>query len=525
MSSLSRRRSVPHRIGMMLCAAAVGLALPAASSAQTFANDDPVLRNIWRVGMEESMVYDLAQALTDSVGPRLTGTPQMDAAGDWAVRMYANWGIEARKEQYGTWRGWHRGISHIDLIEPRVRTLEGTLLAWSGSTNGVPVEGEVVALPMFTSEAQAAAWMGTVAGKFVAISFPEPSCRPDDQWEEFARPADFEAFDEVRSAERAAFNRSRAMAGQGLQQQLEAAGAAGIFESRWSNAPGTNKVFSASTETISSMDMSCEDYGLLFRLASRGQSPVVRVTTDSDFLGEVPTFNTIATIPGTELPNEHDVPSAHFDSWDAGSGATDNTTGSITMMEAMRILKETYPNPKRTIIAGLWNGEEQGLNGSRAFATDHPEVVDGMQVLLNQDNGTGRVQNISMQGLPGAGESFARWLAQIPPQIAGEIRLNTPGSPGSGGSDYAAFICHGAPAFSLSSLSWGYGTYTWHTNRDTFDKIVISEVANNATLTAMLAYMAADDDERVSRERRSVMPEGRNGPTEWPSCRDGARSN
>jgi Zn-dependent M28 family amino/carboxypeptidase len=194
------------------------------------------------------------------------------------------------------------------------------------------------------------------------------------------------------------------------------------------------------------------------------------------------------------------------------------------MMEAMRILKVAYPNPRRTILVGHWSGEEQGLNGSRAFAHDHPEIVQGLQALFNQDNGTGRVVNISMQGLTGAGAHFGAWLAKIPQEITGFINLNIPGSPGGGGSDYASFICAGAPAFSLSALNWGYGTYTWHTNRDTYDKIVMDDLRNNATLTAMLTYLASEDPQKVSRERR-VLANPRTGePGQWPQCRDGART-
>lgn len=499
------------------------------SQAQIFPGDDPVLEAIWAEGMDNSQIYPLAQALLDSIGPRLTGTPNMQAAHEWAEGMFQSWGMEARNEQYGTWMGWRRGISHVDLIEPRVRSLEGMLLGWSaGTPNGAPIEGEVIAMPEFTSEAEVDAWLPSVEGKFVAIAYAEPTCRPDAQWEQYARPADFEAMRSERSRERGEWTGARffvAPGNAGVQQRLEAAGALGLFESRWSNAPGTNKVFSASTRSIPTFDMSCEDYGLLFRLASSGQSPRVRVQADAEFLGDVPTFNTIATIPGTELPDEYVLLSAHFDSWDGGSGATDNGTGTVTMMEAARILTEVYPNPRRTIIVGLWGGEEQGLNGSRAFANDHPEVTDGLQILLNQDNGTGRVQNISMQGLIEAGEHFAGWLAQIPSELSGDINLNAPGAPGGGGSDYASFICAGAPAFSLSSLSWGYGTFTWHTNRDTFDKVVMPEVRGNATLTAMLAYLAAEDPERVSRVRRATMPLARSGNVqEWPTCRDGARS-
>jgi hypothetical protein len=509
-------------------AAAFGL-LATPTQGQTFAGDDPILTNIWTEGMENSQVYTLAQTLLDSIGPRLTGSPGMQRAHDWAEGMFESWGVEARNEQYGTWRGWRRGISHVDLLEPRVRSLEGMLLAWSGGTpNGRPVEGEVITMPEFESEAEVEAWLPSVEGKFVAIAYPEPTCRPDDQWQEYARPNDFERMRTDRSRERAEWNGSRFLVGPGnagVQQRIEAAGALGLFESRWSNAPGTNKVFSASTNSIPTFDMSCEDYGLLFRLAENGQSPRVRVQADAEFLGDVPTFNTIATIPGTELPDEYVLLSAHFDSWDGGSGATDNGTGTVTMMEALRILKEVYPNPRRTILVGLWGGEEQGLNGSRAFANDHPEVVDGLQVLLNQDNGTGRVQNISMQGLMEAGTHFASWLAQLPTELTSDIDLNVPGTPGGGGSDYASFICAGAPAFSLSSLSWGYGTYTWHTNRDTFDKVVMPEVRGNATLTAMLAYLASEDPEMVSRVRRPTMPMRRNGEVqEWPTCRDGRRS-
>ena len=311
-----------------------------------------------------------------------------------------------------------------------------------------------------------------------------------------------------------------------LPVALEDAGAVGVLQSRWSNGWGVNKVFNARTERTPTLDLSCEDYGLVVRLAENNQGPVLEVEAEAEFLGEVPAFNTIAMIRGNELPDEYVLLSAHYDSWDGGSGATDNATGSITMMEAMRILKATYPTPRRTILVGHWSGEEQGLNGSRAFAADHPEVVNGLQALFNQDNGTGRVVNISMQGLTGAGEHFADWLTQIPSEITRHIDLNIPGTPGGGGSDYASFICSGAPAFSISSLNWAYGTYTWHTQRDTFDKIWMDDLKNNATLTAMLVYLASEDPNRVPRDRRAVMPTnprtGEDRP--WPTWRDGRRS-
>jgi carboxypeptidase Q len=500
----------------------------APAAAQAVADPDPVLQAIWREGMDESELESLAHALLDSIGPRLTGTPGHAAAQEWAVSTYRGWGVEARNEEYGTWRGWARGITHLDLVSPRVRTLEGMSLAWSPGTSG-PVEAEVIVPPGFSSEAAFDAWLEQASGKFVLMSFAQPTCRPDENWEKWALPETLAEMVEERGRAETAW-RDR-FAGTGLnagalQQRLDASGVAGILTSRWSAGWGVNKVFGTTTTRAPVLDIGCEDYGLLFRLAESGAAPVVRVQVDAEFLGDVPVSNTIAVIPGSEKPDEYVVLSAHFDSWDGASGATDNGTGTITMMEAMRILRSVYPSPKRTIIAAHWSGEEQGLNGSGAFAADHPEIVEGLQALFNQDNGTGRIVNISMQGLVGAGESFQRWLSRIPTEITRHIQLQVPGSPGGGGSDYASFVCRGAPAFSLGSLSWDYGTYTWHTNRDTYDKIAFSEVRNNAVLTAMLAYLAAEDPVRVPRERLTPLPNHpRTGePMTWPQCREPARS-
>lgn len=495
-------------------------------TAQSLPVSDPVLERIWVLGMDSSRAYDLAQVLLDSIGPRLTGSPGQQSAHEWAVRTYRSWGIEARNEQYGTWRGWRRGVTHVDLLEPRVRTLEGTMLAWSPGTPG-PVEGLAVTLPDVPDSSAFAAWLPTVRGKFVLVSFPEPTCRPDSNWRAFATPESFDRMVADRRAATAEWTHRVRRTGIGqrdLPAILEAAGALGIITSRWSSGWGVTRIFDARTERVPTLDLSCEDYGLVHRLAERGQGPRLRVEADAEFLGEVPVFNTIAQIPGRELPNEYVLLSAHFDSWDGGSGATDNGTGTVTMLEAMRILRLAYPQPKRTILVGHWSGEEQGLNGSRAFAADHPEVVEGLQALFNQDNGTGRVTRISMQGLTDAGAHFGRWFARLPRDLTGHISLDIPGTPGRGGSDYASFICAGAPAFSLSSLSWEYGTYTWHTNRDTFDKLVLDDLKNNAVLTAMLAYLASEDDERVSRARR-VLPVSRRTGNQmtWPTCRDGTR--
>jgi carboxypeptidase Q len=293
--------------------------------------------------------------------------------------------------------------------------------------------------------------------------------------------------------------------------------------SNWSGGFGVNKIFGANTKKIPTVDVALEDYGLLYRLTESGIKPKISVRADSKENGLVPTYNTLAEIKGTEKPNEYVMLSAHFDSWDGGTGATDNGTGTLVMMEAMRILKKVYPDPKRTILAGHWGSEEQGLNGSRAFVEDHPEIVENLQAMFNQDNGTGRVVTITGQGFLHSYDYITRWLTKVPEDIKKGIETKFPGTPGGGGSDFASFVAVGAPAFSLSSLNWSYRTYTWHTNRDTYDKIVFDDVRNNAVLAAILVYMACEDSQKTSREK-SVLPVNQKGePGKWPEQKKATR--
>jgi hypothetical protein len=504
--------------------AAVALRIVPAAPAQTFPTADPVIKRMWAEGMTEgSQAYRLAQVLLDSIGPRLTGTPGHRNAMDWALKMYSSWGIPARKEQYGTWRSWRRGRTHIDLLSPRPRTLEGTMLGWSPGTRGT-VDGDVILLPSLADSSAYQAWLPQSRGKFVLVSFAEPTCRPDEKWVELARPGTVERMRAGRDTARRAWQTRLQRTGANFSRRLDAAGVAGILTNIWSAGWGVNKIFTANTTRAPMLSLSCEDYGLLFRLAENRQGPRIRLDADAESLGEQPIFNVIAEIKGSEKPNEYVVLSAHFDSFDSASGATDNGTGTITMMEAMRIIKAAYPNPKRTILVGHWGGEEQGLIGSNAFAADHPEIVSGLQASFNQDNGTWRIDYIRMQGFAEAGTSFGKWMSKIPNEISDNIRLDIPGVPERGGSDHMSWICHGAPGFRLQSHYPEYRQYTWHTDRDTFDKIVFDDLRNNATLAAMLAYMASEDPDRVSRAKRELPPDAEGKPTPWPTCAPPRRS-
>jgi hypothetical protein len=493
-----------------------------------FAVENAVLRRMWAVGMDSSHLSRLGQTLMDSLGPRLTATPGMEAAQNWLVTTYAAWGIPARKERYGTWRSWRRGTTHIDLVAPRVRTLEGTMLAWSpGTPRGRPVRAAVVVLPDLADSAAFAAWLPQAKGKFVLVSNPQPTCRPDDSWEKWGVQSSVDSMKARRTAAQQAWQQRvqrTGYTGPALTRRIEAAGAAGSISSGWSQGWGVQKIFGTQTERTPVVDVACEDYGLLWRLAQNTQGPVVELTAESQALGEVPVFNVVAEMKGSEFPNEYVMLSAHFDSWDGGSGATDNGTGTITMMEAMRILTLVYPHPRRTILVGHWSGEEQGLNGSRAFVRDHPELVSGLQALFNQDNGTGRIETMSASGFPDAAASLARYLTRVPAEITRNIKFGFPGAPSGGGTDHASFVSCGAPGFGLGSGDWDYGRYTWHTNRDTYDKISWDDVKNNATLAAMLVYLASEDTTRMSREKRNVFANTQGGqPGSWPECRDAQR--
>lgn len=581
-------RNRPLRTALGTAALALAAAVPLSAQSTQFPTNDATIERIWRLGMDSSHVQELSQALFDSVGPRLTGSPGLLAASDWVISKYKSWGIDAKREQYGTWRGWRRGVSHVDLISPRTRSLEGMMLAWSPGTNGKPVTAQAIVLPKFKDSTEFVKWLPKARGKIVLLSPAWPTCRPSEDWFKYATPASMARMDtaiaEMQRDWAVSPDSSKLYRGTGytlalgtgtLGMRLEKAGVVGMISSRpkfsgWPNpftgqgaggrggfggrgagGPGsmrggggigssmragnpdghnpptyqgtggwgTMEVFETYNTKAPAVTLTCEDYSLLFRLAENDQKPMVRLDLDASLLGERPAFNTIGMIKGTEKPDEYVMLSAHFDSWDGSSGATDNGTGTMMAMEAMRILKLAYPHPKRTILVGHWASEEQGLNGSRAFTEDHPEVMKGLQALFNQDNGTGRVQSISASGLTDIGPHLQSWYQKLPSFFTDSTSANVvswsfndvpTGNPG--GTDGAVFACYGTPSFGFGALDWNYFTYTWHTQRDTYDKVVMDDLKHNATLAAMMAYLASEDPSFIKRDRSPGT-----WPADWPS--------
>ena len=497
------------------------------SSVSLAQQQDPIVEAIVKEGTHHSQLKAYAFELLDVIGPRLVGTPQMMQAHNWVKEEYQKMGLEARNEAYGTWKAWERGTSQITMTAPRIKSLEGMQLAWSPETKKNGVEGEVVVLVDAQSKADFEAWLPSIKGKYVLISALPPSGRPDYQWKEYATTESYEKMKKEREAIEQAWNQRITNTGytaKELPKILEKAGAAGVVMSYWTGIMGANRIFGSQTTKVPTVDLAFEDYGLLYRLAEGGKSPKINVNVQSKDLGIAQTFNTIAELKGTEKADEYVILSAHLDSWDGGTGATDNGTGIITMMEATRILKQVLPHPKRTILIGNWGSEEQGLDGSRAFVADHPELVDKIQVVFNQDNGTGRIANIAGQGFLHAYDFLERWLSAVPKEYKKELKTHYPGSPSGGGSDHVSFVSKGIPGFMMSSLSWGYGNYTWHTNRDTADKIVFDDVQNNAILIAIMAYKASEEPELVPREKVNLPINDQGEQQQWPVSKEPQRN-
>ncbi|RQO31321.1 peptidase M28 [Taibaiella sp. KBW10] len=509
-----------YGIGYLLCTL-----FPLSSPAQN--GPQSIIEAIYKEGSADKSLETRAYRFLDVIGPRLIGTPEMQQAHDFVKNEYESFGIEAYNEPWGEWKSWKRGISHIDMLYPRRINLEGTQMAWSPATGKKPLVAEVMVLPDLADSISYAKWLPTVKGKLIMISQPQISGRPEDSWQANVSAARLDSFKKAKQLVTTQWQNRIAKTGftaRTLPAQLEAAGAAGIIANTWSGGWGVTRVFAAKTQKIPSVELGLEDYNLLYRYLEHGVVPKLQIYAESTFGPYVPTYNTMAKIKGTVHPEEYVMLSAHLDSWDAGTGATDNGTGVLTMMEAMRILKKVYPNPKRTILVGHWGGEEQGLNGSRSFVHDHKDIADHISLVLNQDNGTARIAEINTQGFVNAYAYFDKWLNYIPESIKSDLSMRYPGAPDNGGSDNVSFVTAGIPAFYLSAKNWHYRDYTWHTQRDTYDKIVFEDIRNNAMLIAMFVYMACEEPELMSREKIQMPLDMKTGmPKKWPTPGNGTR--
>ena len=272
------------------------------------------------------------------------------------------------------------------------------------------------------------------------------------------------------------------------------------------------------------VELGNEHFNRLIRMIEKGEKVKIAMTLDVEWTSQKDdsSYNVIAELPGTDLKDEVVMIGGHLDSWHGGTGATDNGTGVTACMEAMRILKAIGVQPRRTIRIGLWGGEEQGLLGSRAYAEKHfgkrdsllPEA-EKFAAYFNNDNGTGKVRGIYMQGNEELRPIFRAWLAPFKDLEASTLTLSS-----AGGTDHLAFDGIGLPGFQFIQDEIEYATRTWHSTNDVWDRSQEEDMKQAAILMASFAYNAAMRDEKLPRKAPAPQVAGVGYDEEWGCGQD-----
>jgi carboxypeptidase Q len=464
-----------------------------------------ILSRIRAEGTEHSQAQRVFDVLTVDIGPRLTASPAHKQAVDFVRAELASYGLDnAHVEPWKFGRGWTLEKLVVEMIEPRYLPLIGYADGWSAAT-----AGELLAAPVFIGgktpeavEAMRAQLKGAIVmtqpilTNFVRKDRPQPS---DPNYEPNSAAY---ATSVGRGGRGAAPTPTPA---QRIAQTLRDAGA-GVILKPSTGEHGT--VFVTGRDggpgAVPSVTLSAEHYNMLVRLLQR-QTPVkLRVNVESRFHDSDGgnAYNVIAELPGSDpaLRDEVVMVGAHLDSWHTGVGATDNADGTVTMMEALRILKAVGARPRRTIRIALWGGEEQGLLGSRAWVAQHlagdanAAARDKFDVYFNIDNGSGPIYGWYLQNNEEVRPIFDGWLEPLKPIGA---RRNV--SEAIGSTDHLAFTDVGVPGFNPIQDYVNYDIRTHHTNMDTVDRVDIKDIRQAAIVMATFVYNAANLDRKLPR--------------------------
>ena len=505
-----------------LVAAAVATAIAVPVSAQL--RDQPDLDALYRIKQEattNSKVMETLSYLTDVHGPRLTNSPLMHMAAEWAQQRMTEWGLSnVHTEKWGPFgRGWVNEHTSITMTAPQPFVIQGYPKAWTPGTTG-EVSGEAIAVTI-EKEEDFAKYAGKLQGRFVLQS---PAREVAAYFESPTRRYTESGLEEL-SREQVAPTRGRFPGGSGAGAAFrkkrmafyKAEGVLAIVEmsagARGDNgaviaqgpAPGDGDRTIDNQVPVPQVVLAAEHYGRLLRILDKKVPVSLTMNVRNRFV-DAPTdvYNVIAEIPGTDKANEVVMIGAHFDSWHTGTGATDNGVSSAVMMEAMRILKASGLKPRRTIRIGLWTGEEQGLLGSRAYVKEHfADPVDmklkpeheRLSVYLNMDNGGGAFRGVYLQGNEAAAPVFESWMKPF-----NNIGMNTLSIRPTGGTDHLAFDSVGLPGFQFIQDPLEYSARTHHTNLDVYERAVPQDLMQNAIVVATFAYQAANRDERFPRK-------------------------
>lgn len=483
-----------------------------------------VLQRIRDEGFNRSRVMDTLSYLTDVIGPRLTGSPQMKRANDWTRAELERFGLQqAHLEAWGPFGlGWSLEHVSVHMLEPEAAPLIAWPKAWTPGTDGV-VRGGAVFVKL-ESEADLEAARGKLKGKIALISAPSelkgldaPLLKRLDE-KELEEEARFQV--SGRGAERIARFRARRKFQAALHKFLVEEQPLCTIEGsdRW---PGVVRVQSGGSREkdeprgVPMLVLAAEHYNRLARLLARPMEVELELDVRVSFHDQDPlAYNTLAEIPGSDPRKEVVLMGAHLDSWHAGTGSNDNGAGSAVVMEAGRILASLGQKPKRTIRVGLWSGEEQGLLGSRAYVAQHyatrPDATDDepdkgelklkpehkqLAGYFNIDAGAGRVRGVYLQENVAARPIFQAWIEPLADLGVSTITNNRDFS-----TDHVPFDWAGLPAFNMMQDGLDYESLTHHTHLDTFDHAKREDLMQASVVMAWLAWQAANRPEPLPRK-------------------------
>ena len=496
--------------------------------------DKDIQWKIRREAADNSQIMRTVHFLTDVYGPRLTGSPNLKAAQDWVVKETTRWGLKnAHLEPWSFGHpGWVNEKLSVHVVAPFKDALVTEALAWTPGTDG-PVTAPVmqIVVPSQPTKDSLAKFFddnrGRVKGKIVMVGVPAivpvtilpPSKRREDndvraQYAQSGVPAGGPP--PAGPAPPVDPNRvPAAQVAEQLDEFLVTAGAVGRINDA-GREHGQIRAFNNRTFDVSkavpTVVMRNEDYGRISRILADGTSVEVEFNIVNRTIPEGATvYNVVAEIPGRDKSQEVVMLGGHIDSWHSATGATDNAIGSATMMEAIRILQTIGVKPRRTIRLALWSGEEQGLLGSQAYVKEHFGMVEDPKPehatfagYFNIDSGTGRARGASAFG-PAEAATILR-EATKPFADNGFFGVNPTQSRNRGGTDSTSFNEAGLPGIGMQQDPIEYNSHTWHTNLDTYERIIEGDAQQSAMVIAAAVYHLAMRDQMLPRLSKEKMP-------------------
>src|SRR4051812_20272063 len=494
---------------------AVLIALPL--SAQWPMTEKLDLDAIYRIkdeGLQRSKVMEIESYLTDVYGPRLTGSPNIKEAGDWAMKTMKDWGLANVHEE--TWpfgRGWQNQRFTANAVTPRAYPLIAYPKAWTPGTNG-PVTGDAV-IAVINEEKDFAEFKGKLRGKYVlAMAMREVAPHFDAQGHRYtdAELVDLSKQPDARGGRgrgnfggNAEFNRKKTQffVDEGVAAVLDfSRGDGGTFFVQSPQGVSREPDGPAQPPQVT---LAIEHYGRIYRTLEKKVPVTLQMEIDNKFYDQdLNAFNIVGEIPGSDKADEVVMVGAHFDSWHSGTGATDNAAGSAVMMEALRILKASGVKLRRTVRIGLWGGEEQGLLGSKEYVKAHYADPANMQLkpehakfagYFNVDNGTGQIRGVYLQGHEAVAPIFQAWMEPFR-----NMGMNTLTIRNTGGTDHLSYDAVGLPGFQFIQDDVEYNTRTHHSNMDLYERIQPQDMMRNAVIVASFVYNTANRDEKLPRK-------------------------